>query len=180
MNPIPIEFQSLFRYDERWQILICLTCKHAVTKKALKIHLREIHSLKMKEYSPLLLAVSSLPTIENSNDFPIPLHDSSPVDGLAISTGFKCNNCEEMSSVSKSHVSTHVFNKHPGVRTSTDPGYRQVSLQSWSRRGKYWTVIDPNSTFRLTAEANAMIMSEKVDISWEEKIVRMETARFEE
>src|SRR5436190_5927295 len=53
INPIPIEFQSLFRYEERWQVLIYFNCGHSVTSKGLIKYLHGIHQIKEKEYSPL-------------------------------------------------------------------------------------------------------------------------------
>ena len=154
MNPIPIEFQSLFRYEERWQVLICIDCGHGVISTSLIKHLRGIHQMKKKEYSPFTQAISSLPIIDKADDFPRPLNDSPPIDGIRIHQGYKCNHCDDMLTVNKPHMGTHIFNKHPGVRTSSDPGYQPTSLQAWIHQGKYWTVVDPNSSFQSSAPSD--------------------------
>jgi hypothetical protein len=131
MNPIPIEFQSLFHYKERWQVLIYIDYEHDVTSTSLIKHLRGIHhQMKKKEYLPLTQAISSLPIIDKADGFPRLLNDSPPIDDIRIHQGYKCNHCDDMLTVNKTYMGTHISNKHPGVRTSSNPGYQSTSLQT--------------------------------------------------
>jgi Orsellinic acid/F9775 biosynthesis cluster protein D len=102
MNPIPTEFQSLLRYDEQWHVLICIKHKYVVMSDYLIRHLRNEHSLRKKDYAPLILAVSKLPTIEDPKDLLSPLNDSSPIEDIAIHDGYSCDHCVEMLTTSKS------------------------------------------------------------------------------
>jgi len=74
VDPIPIEYRSLIRYNQEWQALICLKCDgHAAVGRAtLGRHLHDAHGLSAKDYKPLIKAldtsgVSPLPSLD---DFP--------------------------------------------------------------------------------------------------------------
>ena len=184
-NPIPVEFQSLFRYKERWQILICLEHKSVITSNALVGHLHRGHHWKKNVYRSLVQALSALPYTETPDDFPTPLNDWSPIEGIPVQKGYKCNHCEDMLTINKDHVGKHVFNCHRDLRTSRDLGYRDVSLQSWTYKGKYWTVHDPDAglfsmaTGALFNSSLAQSTDERV-ISWEERMSRMEADRLKD
>ena len=118
MNPIPIKFQSLFHYKERWQVLICIHCGYDVSSKSLikydpsneKRNTR--HSLKRYLHCPPLTRLTI---------FHVPEH-SSPIDGIRTQQGYKCNHCNDMLTVNKTYMGTYISNKHPDVRTSSKPG----------------------------------------------------------
>ena len=131
MNPISIEFQSLFRYEERWQVLIYIKCEQNLISKNLIRHLRDIHQMKRKEYLSFTQAVSSLPIIDKIDDFPRSLNNSPPIENIRIHQDYKCNHCVDVFIVNKNHMNKHVFNKHRDVRTSRNPGYQPASLQTW-------------------------------------------------
>src|SRR6266513_1212005 len=128
--------------------------------------------MKRKEYLPLTQAVSSLPIIDKTDDFPRPLNDSPPIDDIHIHQGYKCNHCIDVLTVNKTHMSKHVFNKHRDVHTSRNPGYQPTSLQTWIHQGKYWTIVDPNSSFQPSAPSDLTNSDDSSgsSIPWEERI----------
>ena len=138
--------------------------------------------MKKKEYSPFTQAISSLPIIDKTDDFPHHLNDSPPIDGIRIQQGYKCNHCDDMLTVNKIYMSKHIFNKHPGVCTTSNSGYQLASLQAWIHQGKDWTVVDPNSSFQSTVPSYLVNLdsdaSTNSTIPWEERIARIEAQRL--
>ena len=140
--------------------------------------------MKKKEYSLLTQAILLLPIIDKAYDFPRPLNDSPPIDRIRIHQGYKCNHCEDMLRVNEAYMHTHIFNKHRGIRTSSNPGYQQAFLQAWIHLGKYRTAVDPNSSFRssvLCDPANLDSFDGSMDpsIPWEERFARIEAQHLE-
>ena len=85
-NIIPPEFQSWFRYDEQWQVLICLNplCRSAIPSERLVRHLRDVPIMKHKEYSLFLEAISTVSICKTFDEFSHPLNDSPPIEELII------------------------------------------------------------------------------------------------
>jgi Orsellinic acid/F9775 biosynthesis cluster protein D len=178
MNPIPTKFQSLLRYDEQWHVLICIKHKYVVMSNYLIRHLRDEHSLRKKDYAPLILAVSKLPTIEDPKDLPTPLNDSTPIKDIAIYDGYSCDHCVEMLTTSKSLMLQHVFKAHPAIQISDNPAYRKARIQSWTHRGKYWAVRDSNPLLPLAA-TGSLLSGDRSEISWEQQMSRTEADRLQ-
>ena len=67
MNPVPVEYQSIIKYNREWQAIICLQCNGhtAVRRQHLTRHLRDTHGLNLNDYKPLINALntSSLPIL---------------------------------------------------------------------------------------------------------------------
>jgi hypothetical protein len=137
--------------------------------------------MKKKEFSPLTQAISSLPIIHKTNDFPHPLNDSPPIEGVCIHQGYKCNHCNDMLTVNEAHMRKHISNKHRSEHTLSNPGYRPASLQAWIHQGKYCTVVDPNSSFEPSAPCDpANLDPSDGSIPWEERFARIEALRLEQ
>src|SRR5579871_2577370 len=83
--------EPMFRYDERWRVLICRQCQAAVSgaKPTLSRHLHNKHGMAYKEYKPLIEAVSTLSCCEEKDQFPNPLDDTPPIEGLQIYDFFR-------------------------------------------------------------------------------------------
>jgi hypothetical protein len=157
INPVPIEYRSLIRYDEQWHAIICLKCDGpaAVGRRQLTRHFYSIHGLNAKDYKPLIHALdaSGYPMLQTLDEFPCPINDSTPIDGLPILNGLKCNHCGFLST-SAAVMKTHIYNEKQSIRkqdpiaatASIHPGAQPSSLQTWSAhgwKGGYWTVNDP-------------------------------------
>lgn len=173
----------MFRYDERWRVLICRQCQAAVSgaKPTLSRHLHNKHGMGHKEYKPLIEAVSTLSCCEDKDQFPDPLDDTPPIEGLRIYPGYRCKHCKDYKSRSEDIIKKHVFNNHPSFRMCREEAYESVSLQTWSIvwSTRYWTVIDPDGVIPPVASVDmndALITSG----SWEERMARMEQERLED
>ena len=178
---IPIEYQSLVRYEEQWQVLICLPpCGHAIASKSLIRHLRSRHQMKRRDYRSLTQIISSLPMIEKPEEFPRPLNNSSLIEGLPIHKGYKCNHCDNMLTQSEAVMKTHIFNEHRDARMSGNSGYQPTRLQTWGHSFKgYWTILDPNNNNFLSESSSvADVPSDAINTSsWEERMIQMEKDR---
>lgn len=189
MNPIPIEYRSLLQYNEQWQALICVQCNggSAVGREGLNRHLRDIHGLKAKDYNPLLASLDSsrLSILQSLEQFPRPLDNSDPIEGLRISKGLKCLHCgfsTPSSGVMDKHISKERKDmKEQGMASApTHPGVQTVSLQIWSVHGwnrGYWTVIDPNDSFDTSVSME--LTNGETQLSWLDQMVQKERHRLQ-
>ena len=178
MDVIPTPFQSLIRYEVKYQVIICRPCGAAVASKSLQRHLYEAHQMKIKDYKPLSEAISILPACETIKQYPHPSNDSFPIDDLPILVGYQCQHCNDLLTQSESIAQNHVYNKHPDIRTSIQSGYRPVALQTWSVHcwKGYWTVIDPNSQPSTAYEGSS---DSAGTLTWEEQMLQMESERLQ-
>ena len=110
MDPIPIEYRSVIRYNREWQVIICLQCDGhaAIGRSQLKRHLHASHGFSGKDYKPLIKALdsSNVPILQCLDDFPRPMNDSAPIEDLRINNGLKCNQCGFLS------TSQHIMRRH--------------------------------------------------------------------
>jgi len=68
-NLTSIEFRSLFRYDKRWQVLICVHCEHDVISKNVIRHLYDIHQWRERSIHHSLKSYSHYPSLTRSTIF---------------------------------------------------------------------------------------------------------------
>ena len=186
IDPVPIEYRSLVRYNQEWQAIICLKCDGhaAVGGGKLTRHLHVTHSLSAKDYKPLIKALneSGVPILQSLNQFPRPMNDSHPIEGLHIIKGLKCNQCGFLT-MSPQVMRQHVYNEKIKLQEEspslTHPGVQPASLQTWSSRGwkgGYWTVIDPNSSFDIPIDTN--FVADKTSLTWMERMIETEEQRL--
>ena len=65
--------------------------------------------MKGGKYSSLTQVIFSLSIIDNIDNFPCLLNDSSPIDGIHIHQDYKCNHCDDMLIMSKIYMSNVVI-----------------------------------------------------------------------
>jgi hypothetical protein len=93
--------QDLLQYNAKYRVLICRECKYAIQKGALGSHLLR-HKIYRGERKQLLCSVSRFELLE-PDEVELPPGRSSPVDGLPILSGYRCNapNCTNLCASSK-------------------------------------------------------------------------------
>lgn len=186
---IPPAFRHVFRYEQQWRVLICLKCHAAVSSQRRRLvrHLYVQHDVSIKEYRPLIDALSIVQCHPPDDRFPRPIDGSPPIDGLSVLTGYRCKACDDCRTRSLDIVRNHVFNKHPTFRSSREDAYAQCLLQQWGPKlGRgYWIVEQtgpPSASLDSSVapdEPYSVDMNESASPTWEERMAGMETERLE-
>ena len=88
LNVLPPQFQALFRYDERWQVLLCRQHEVAIPMDQLAKHLRVDHSVYLKEAKMLLDFMSNISYCHNKKELPRPYNNSIPIIDIPILKGY--------------------------------------------------------------------------------------------
>ena len=148
-QPIPAAYQSFLYYDQQYKVLICKKCDEpqAVHKAGLARHLWRNHSLKKKQYKPMIDAIANLPIPNTLKDLPhIP--DGLPHrHALPVIEGYACDLCHFWTGGSSAifkHIKEHrVDRRHDGIA-----GFRLESLQTWYGGRDYWIMAKDGSGSR--------------------------------
>ena len=125
-----IRIDGLAAILPEYPILICLICKTAVRPgKSIENHFRHTHRLK----GQTLKSINALHSEWTLQD---PLHmsprdkGSQIIPDLKVKHGYSCKVCIYMT-ISKDNFGKHCSKSHPELRTSTEPQYKEVYLQTW-------------------------------------------------
>jgi hypothetical protein len=138
--------------------------------------------MKKKEYEVLVEAISTLPCCKSKDEIPCPLDDCPSIDGLPILSGYRCKLCRTFKTQSKAIISRHIFDQHSdSLSQNREQHYESVALQSWSSgwRGGYWTVADSISSIHSLSDI-AMDPSSNTQLTWEERMMEMESKRLQD
>ena len=131
--------KKFFRYDEKFFVLICLLCKHAVRPNGMAKHLLHKHNdLPADLRKQLSDWQASLPLV---NELRSPDSLDPPIEGLSIHTGILCNACDFIS-LTMSTMKEHQRTVHNTGTAGTLDSYSQCPVQTWfiADRVKYFQI----------------------------------------
>ena len=119
--------KEYFHYDDKYFALICLLCKHAIRPTGMAKHLTHKHGdLSSDLRKKLSDWQASLPLVD---DVRIPAPSDPPIYGLAIHSGFVCNDCNF---IAGSIVTLKEHQRVTHNRSAKNPGDHTVtSTQTW-------------------------------------------------
>ena len=168
---IPLSFQNTIHYERKYRTLICLLCHHAIGLKGIERHLMYNHRIDFNQRTEFRMAIKNIDATETIKAIPIPDDNEEPIKGLTIYDGYKCNDCNEMKTISLCVIRQHRYEKHRQVGNQVN--WSKASLQRWCRveNSKYWVVK--------VIEAQSEEVRSELG-SWTERMKKKEVDRLNE
>jgi Orsellinic acid/F9775 biosynthesis cluster protein D len=172
---IPRDFQHLFHYDRRYNVLTCIICKIALAKTTLPTHLSKKHIIPHDDKKWLFKAVEHVMIAKTIDNLKRPDDLSDPVIGLNIIDLYSCKICRHFSP-SPEGIYRHFVDKHREAQHGRKftGNWSLVKTQQWTitgRGAKGWSVrVGTDDTVTPSVQQRS---------SWKERVLQEEYERQE-
>lgn len=159
--------QDLFRYYSTYQVLICTSCRYALSPGGVARHMKDIHHLPHEQRRPYTLFASNL-RIRDPEKVVNPHEKDFPIPHLPLEQGWKCQSCDYLA-ISRKRMETHWPSVH-GRKGDPSRDWVAAPLQTFFRGNKlrYFTsrtVPEEERLLKLpTSSVNVQKIREKYEL----------------
>ena len=109
---ILVLFQNIIYYKHKYRALIHLLCHHTIGLKGIERHLIYNYRIDFNQQTEFRMTLKNIDTAETIKAIPIPDDKKEPIKDLTIYDGYKCNNCNEMKTISLLVIRQHRYDKY--------------------------------------------------------------------
>jgi hypothetical protein len=148
MSPTEFGPKGLLQHDSGFGVLICRECQYAIQKSAIESHLLK-HKIYRNERQSLLSFIAQLDLKEPEN-VSSPSADSTPISGLPIIPGFRCqvigcgSLCASQKRMKRHHSEDHDINDSSSFSTLACPAKLQTFFRGTKIR--YFEIARPSAS----------------------------------
>jgi hypothetical protein len=148
MSPTEFGPKGLLQHDTGFGVLICRECQYAIQKSAIESHLLK-HKIYRNERQSLLSFIAEL-DLKEPEDVSSPSTDSTPIAGLPIIPGFRCqvagcgSLCASQKRMKRHHSEDHSINDSSSFSTLACPAKLQTFFRGTKIR--YFEIARPSAS----------------------------------